>query len=107
MSMTMHSILLIVLMAVFTMLLRFLPFFVFKGKIPAYIEYLGKVLPQAIIGMLVVYCLKDTKVFTYPFGICELLSVADIVLMQWWRRNSLLSILSGTVVYMILVQVVF
>ena len=96
-------------MAIVTMLLRFLPFLIFRaGKpIPPYVAYLGEVLPAAIIGMLVVYCLKDTAVAAAPHGAPEALAALCVVGLQAWKRNSLLSILSGTVVYMLLVQVVF
>ena len=104
-----HSAALVATMAIVTMLLRFLPFLIFRaGKpIPPYVAYLGDVLPQAIIGMLVVYCLKDTVVTAAPFGAPELLAALCVVGLQVWRRNSLVSILSGTVVYMLLVQLVF
>ncbi len=103
----MRSTVLIFIMAVVTILLRFLPFLVFKDKTPKYISYLGKVLPSAIIGMLVIYCLKDVSVAAFPFGIPELISVFVVVLLQIWKRNSLISILFGTAVYMLLVQAVF
>ena len=90
-----------------TILLRFLPFIVFIKKVPQYIIYLGKVLPPAIIGMLVIYCLRNTALLSAPFGIPEMISLFIIILLQIWRRNSLLSILSGTVVYMLLVQLLF
>ena len=103
----MKPILLIAVMAFVTMLTRFLPFFVFRKQTPAYISYLGKVLPAAIIGMLVVYCLKDMTPMLPPHGIPELIAAACVVGVQVWRRNALASILTGTVVYMVLVQAVF
>jgi len=103
-----HSAVLVAIMALFTMLIRFLPFLIFrKGQTPAYITYLGSVLPQAIIGMLVIYCLKDTVVTRTPFGLPELIAIVSVVLLQAWRRNSLVSILSGTVIYMFLTQLIF
>ena len=101
--------LLVGIMAVCTILLRALPFLIWGGKrkTPADILYLGKVLPAAIIGMLVVYCLKDTVVTAAPFGLPELLGAAGVVGLQAWKRNSLVSILGGTVFYMLLVQLVF
>ena len=102
-----HAALLVVVMAAVTMLLRFLPFLVFRKQTPPYIAYLGKVLPAAIIGMLVVYCLKDTRIMQAPFGAPELVAGLSVVLLQGWKRNSLLSILGGTVIYMVLVQAVF
>lgn len=103
----MRSFLLIAIMAIVTILLRFLPFLVFRRQVPPYITYLGKVLPAAIIGMLVIYCFKDTALTAHPFGIPELLAAACVVGLQVWKRNSLISILTGTVVYMLLVQLVF
>ena len=103
----MRSAVLIAVMAAVTILLRFLPFLVFRKETPPYIAYLGRVLPPAIIGMLVIYCLKDVSVRVHPFGIPELIAAVCVVGLQVWRRNSLVSILTGTVVYMVLVQVVF
>ena len=103
----MRPVLLVATMAVMTMLLRFLPFLAFRKRTPAYIAYLGRVLPQAIIGMLVVYCLKDVAPSVRPHGIPELIAVACVVGVQAWKRNSLASILTGTAVYMALVQLAF
>ena len=102
-----HSAVLVAVMSAVTVLLRFLPFLVFRKRVPAYISYLGRVLPPAIIGMLVVYCLKDTVVTAAPFGAPELIAGALVVALQAWKRNALLSILSGTAAYMLLVQLVF
>ena len=88
---------------------RFLPFLIFgRGrKAPAYIQRLGKVLPHAIMGMLVVYCLKDVTWLQSPFGIPEILGCLTVVGLHVWKRNTLLSIGGGTVLYMVLVQLVF
>lgn len=102
-----HSAVLVAVMAAVTMLLRFLPFLVFKKRTPRYITYLGQVLPPAMIGMLVIYCLKDVQVQKVPFGAPELIAGLLVVVLQAWKRNSLLSILAGTVSYMVLVQLVF
>ncbi len=102
-----HSALLVAVMSAFTILLRFLPFLIFRKRVPPYIAYLGKVLPPAIIGMLVVYCLRSTEVLAFPFGLPELIAVLAVVLLQIWKHRSLLSILAGTAVYMLLVQAVF
>ena len=99
-----HSALLIAVMAAVTMLLRFLPFLIFRKKTPKYVSYLGKVLPPAVIGMLVIYCLKDIMPFTAPFGIPALVAAAVVVGLQIWKRNSLISILAGTAVYMLISQ---
>lgn len=105
----MHDIAMIAVMTLVTMLTRFLPFLIFgeNRKTPEIILYLGKVLPCAIMGMLVVYCLKNVSVLTSPFGLPELLGIAAVAVLHLWKRNSLLSIGVGTVFYMVLVQLVF
>jgi len=105
----MHDILLIVVITLVTMSTRFLPFLIFgeNRKTPAIITYLGKVLPFAIMGMLVVYCMKNVDFLTAPFGAPELICCAIVAALHIWRRNSLLSIGAGTVCYMLLVQLVF
>ena len=103
----MNAAVLIAIMAIVTMLLRFLPFIIFTKNTPEYISYLGKVLPAALIGMLVIYCLKDVSVFAAPHGLPELIAALAVVGLQVLKRNSLLSILAGTVVYMLLVHLVF
>jgi branched-subunit amino acid transport protein AzlD len=100
----MKSALLIAVMAAVTLLLRALPFLVLRKRTPAYISYLGRVLPPAIIGMLVIYCLKNVEVLKAPHGLTELLAVTIVVILHVWKRNTLLSILSGTAAYMILTQ---
>ena len=106
MSGNLHAALLVAVMAAVTILLRFLPFLIFREgrKIPAYVSYLGNVLPQAIIGMLVIYCLKDVTLTQAPYGLPELLAGAAVAGLQIWRRSSLVSILSGTVIYMVLIR---
>lgn len=103
------SFLIIVVVAITTFATRVTPFLLFpKGKeIPKTIQYLGKVLTPAVIGMLVVYCLKNTKVASAPFGIPELIAVSTVVVLHLWKRNNLLSIGVGTVLYMVLIQAVF
>jgi len=107
--MNVHAALIVAVSGLVTIALRFLPFAVFSGKreTPEYITYLGKVLPYAIMGMLVVYCLRGISFGASPFGIPELLATAVVVLAHVWKRNTLISILSGTVCYMLLVQFVF
>ena len=104
-----HDILLIIVVMLVTMLTRFLPFLLFgeKRKTPELVTYLGKVLPFAIMGMLVVYCLKDVQFLSTPYGIPELIGIAITAGLHIWKRNSLLSIGVGTVSYMLLVQFVF
>ena len=88
---------------------RVVPFLIFpKGKeIPAVIQYLGKVLTPAVIGMLVVYCLKATPVMDAPHGLPEAIAVAVTAGLHVWKRNNLLSIGAGTILYMVLIQAVF
>lgn len=104
-----HAALLIAVVALVTIALRFLPFLVFgeNRRTPPLIAYLGQVLPYAIMGMLVVYCLKDVTLTTAPFGIPELIGCAVVALLHLWKRNTLLSIGAGTVCYMLLVQFIF
>ena len=91
-----------------TMVTRFLPFLIFpEGKEPPeFIQYLGKVLPYAVIGLLVIYCLKDVP-GSGTYGIPEFLAIVFIVLLHRWKKNILLSIGGGTGFYMLLVQFVF
>ena len=92
-----------------TMATRFLPFLIFKPGKPtqAYIQYLGKALPQAIFAMLVVYCLKDVSLLQGSHGVPEALGILMTVALHLWQRQMLLSIAGGTVFYMLLVQLVF
>lgn len=104
-----QSVITIAVIALTTMLTRYLPFLIFpeKREIPKFIEYLGKVLPPAMMGLLVVFCFKDLKITDSPFGIPELISVAVVALLQVFKKNVLLSIGVGTALYMVLVQFVF
>ena len=104
-----YSALLIAVVAIVTLLLRVLPFVIFGGKrkTPEIITYLGKVLPYAIMGMLVVYCLKDISITSFPFGIPEVIASSAVVLLHLWKRNTLISVGGGTLLYMILIQYVF
>lgn len=105
---TAQAALTILAVAAATMLTRFLPFLIFpEGKTPpAAITYLGTVLPYAVIGLLVVYCLKDA-VFASWHGLPELIAIVFIVVLHKWKKNTLLSIAGGTILYMILVQNLF
>ena len=105
---TTHTLLLILVMAGVTAALRFLPFWVLgKREPPRFILYLGRVLPFAVMGMLVVYCLKDTEI-TNPASLLPVLLAGGLtVLLQAWKHNTLVSIIAGTAVYMLLVQLVF
>ena len=103
------SLLIILAVALTTFATRVVPFLIFpKGKeIPDVVQYLGRVLTPAVIGMLVVYCLKTTPVLSAPYGIPEAAAVLGTAGLHVWKRNNLLSIGAGTVLYMFLVQAVF
>ncbi len=105
----MHSVWIIVVATLVTMATRFLPFLIFGNgkKTPGIVTYLGKVLPCAIMGMLVVYCFKDVSFLSAPYGLPELIGCAAVALLHIWKRNTLLSIGAGTVFYMVLVQFIF
>ena len=104
-----HAALIIAVAGAVTLLLRFLPFLIFGGQreTPPYIVYLGKVLPYAIMGMLVIYCLRGISFTAAANFLPELIACAVVVLAHVWKRNTLLSIISGTVCYMLLVQFIF
>lgn len=105
---TQQQVITIVILAVMTVLTRALPFLIFPaGKpTPKYIQYLGKALPLAVFGMLVVYCLKDVQWLEGMHGIPEVLGIAAVVLMHLWRRQLFLSMAVGTAVYMILIRAI-
>ncbi len=103
------SLIMIAAVAIATFATRAASFVVFpKGKeVPPTVKYIGTVLPPAVIGMLVVYCLRSTQLFAYPYGIPELIACLAVIGLHAWRRNVLLSVGAGTVLYMVLVQMVF
>ena len=104
-----HAAYIVAIAAIVTILLRFLPFFIFRQskETPPLVAHLGKVLPNAIMGMLVVYCLKGISFTAAPFGVPELAACLVVVLLHIWKRNTLLSIGLGTLCYMMLLQYVF
>ncbi|MGN0721294.1 MAG: branched-chain amino acid transporter permease [Anaerovoracaceae bacterium] len=104
-----HAMLIVAVATIVTVALRFVPFLIFGGdrKTPTYITYLGKVLPYAIMAMLVVFCLKNVSLVSAPYGLPELISCSVVVLLHLWKRNTLISIIGGTACYMMLVQLVF
>ena len=105
---TLEQIVTILIAGFATVLTRFLPFVVFKGKkIPKALDYLGFALPASVFGMLLVYCLKDTVVTSFPFALPEVLGLAVTSAIYLWKKNTLISIAAGTVFYMFLLQVVF
>ena len=103
-----RALLIIGIVAFITFGTRVLPFLFFRNRqTPRFISYLGAVLPMSIMAMLIVYCLKGVTPLAYPYGLPEVIAVGAVVGLHLWRRNTLVSILGGTVVYMLLVQLVF
>ena len=92
-----------------TAITRFLPFIIFPAdkSVPKYVQYLGKVLPSAVFGLLVIYCLRNVSIFTGSHGLPELISILLVIGLHLWKRQMLLSIAGGTICYMLLVQLVF
>ena len=92
-----------------TMLTRFLPFIIFNenAKTPAFVQYIGKYLPAAVFGMLVVYCLRNINILAGSHGLPEAISIIVTVVLHLWRRNMLISIAGGTICYMVLIHFVF
>lgn len=109
MSQIKESVILIIVMAITTFITRVIPFIIFPSgkKRPEIIAYLGKVLPYAIIGMLIIYCLKSVSVTGNPYGLPEFIAILFVILVHIWKHNLLLSIGGGTILYMILIQAVF
>ena len=103
-----QTIIMILAVAVGTAFTRFLPFWIFpeNRKVPSVVLYLGKVLPPAMIGLLVVYCLKNVDILSAPYAMPEAIAIAVIVFLHLWKRNVLLSIGGGTAVYMVLLSLV-
>ena len=106
---TTQKIIIIAVVSLGTLLTRFVPFLLFPpGKpTPKYIQYLGRVLPSAVFGLLVIYCLKNVSIFSGSRGIPELLALGVTVGLHLWKKQMLLSIAGGTIFYMLLVQFVF
>lgn len=104
-----QAILIVLAVSVGTQITRWLPFWLFpeSKEPPAVVTYLGKVLPAAMMGLLLVYCLKEVSWLSGSHGAPELLSIAAVVLLHRWKGNVLLSIAGGTALYMLLVQAVF
>jgi len=92
-----------------TQITRWLPFLLFpeKKEPPAWVLYLGRVLPAAMMGLLVVYCLRNVSLFSAPHGLPEAIAIAAVAAVHCWKHNVLLSVGGGTVLYMVLVQLVF
>lgn len=110
MTMTLtQQIITVALVVLGTVATRFLPFLLFPSKkpTPKYIRYLGDLLPSAALGLLVIYAFKDVQILGGTHGIPELIATLVIVILHVWKRQMLLSIAGGTIVYMLLVQLVF
>lgn len=105
----MYVVFTILTVAAATFLTRLLPFLLFPAnkKTPEFVLYLGRVLPYAIMGMLIIYCFKDVNFLSRPYGLPELSASLFVILAHKWKHNLLLSIGGGTVLYMLLVQAVF
>ena len=104
-----QHIIIIAMVVLGTMITRFLPFVLFPAgkETPGYVKYLGRVLTPAALGLLVIYCLKDVNFLAGSHGVPELIAMAVVTALHFWKRQVLLSIAGGTVVYMLLVQLVF
>ena len=105
---TIHSLIIVAMVALATQITRWTPFLLFSGdkKLPKVVEDLGRLLPPAMMGLLVVYCLKDVPGSGH-YGIPELIAILFIVALHKWKKSTLLSIGGGTVLYMVLVQTIF
>ncbi|MBQ4062374.1 MAG: AzlD domain-containing protein [Christensenellaceae bacterium] len=104
-----RSVLIVAVVALVTVLIRFLPFIIFKKgrETPPFVTYLGKVLPYAIMGMLVVFCLKNISFIDAPHGLPELIACAIVAGLHLWKRNTLISIVGGTACYMLMIRFIF
>ena len=104
-----QTIIIILAISAGTQISRWLPFLAFSGKkeTPQFVKYLGRVLPPALMGLLAVYCFKNTPVFTGSQDVPELIATIFVILSYEWKESLLLSVGGGTVIYMLLVQFVF
>ena len=104
-SSALYPVAVIAVTALVTWALRAFPFLIFgKRPLPEMVHYLGRVLPPAIMTVLVIYCLRETSFIEYPFGIPEIIASLLVIVLQLIRRNMYLSIVAGTVCYMILIR---
>ena len=104
-----HAMIIMIVMGLMTLATRILPVLIFgrSEKVPDFILYLGKVVPFTAMGLLIVYCLRDVSVFSGSHAIPEILALAVVAASYLWKKNSILSVVVGTIVYMFLVQKVF
>jgi len=109
MQTTVQTLAVIAILAFGTAITRFFPFVLFRDakSAPRYIHYLGKLLPAAAISLLVVYSLRHISFTASPHGIPEVIAIVVVAVLHIWKKNTLISIAVGTVVYMLLVQFVF
>ncbi len=109
MSLNIYSIIAIAIAAICTFATRVVPFALFGGRkeVPVVITYLGKVLPPAIIATLIIYCIRNVDFLTYSHGIAEILAIATTAILHIIKKNTLISIGGGTIIYMFLVQYIF
>ena len=103
----MREIGIIFVIALVTLFTRALPFIAFKNNKNKIVEYLGEVLPYTIMPMLVVYCLKSVNFLTGNHGVCEIIGVLSVIVLHLMKRNTLISIFGGTIIYMLCVQMIF
>ena len=106
---TVHSLVIVLMVALATQITRWTPFLLLSDgkKLPKEVEDLGRLLPPAMMGLLVVYSLRSVDILSGSHGLPEAIAVAATALLHLWKRNTLVSILAGTAVYMLLVQLVF
>lgn len=102
--MIVHSWMIAIVISLTTIAIRFLPFVLFRNKTPDFIMYLGKVLPMCAMAMLVVYCLRNVSFIDTGRFVPELISGIIVILTYKWKHNTSISILSGTIAYMVMVQ---
>ncbi len=109
MNNNLHILLTVAIIAIVTAALRFAPFLIFGGKrdVPKMVKHLSNALPAAIMGMLILYCLRNVDIMSGSHGLPELFAIVVVVILHLWRKNTILSIASGTAVYMILIQTIF
>lgn len=104
---TTHALLIVAICSLVTIAIRFAPFLIFRNSTPKPILYLGTVLPYSIMGMLLVYCLKSVSILKSPHGLPEIIALSLVFILHKWKHNTLLSIISGTVGYMLLLHFIF
>ncbi|MBQ6500748.1 MAG: AzlD domain-containing protein [Mogibacterium sp.] len=104
-----HAMIVIVVMGLGVLATRIVPVLIFgRGeKVPEFILYLGRVVPYTAMGLLIVYCLRDVPVFEAPHGLPELIALSAVAATYIWKRNTILSVVIGTALYMFLVQSIF